>query len=91
MTVRPSKSAAINAKCRECIYDPIARGTWREQVAACVSACCPLHPVRPVPRHCVVNGVIDRAEVAAVRAKLEAAEARAWSARSKADRVLSQV
>ena len=45
---KQSLRAAINAKCRECIYDPIAgRGTWREQVEACVSANCPLHEVRP--------------------------------------------
>lgn len=45
---KQSLRGAINAKCRECIYDPIAgRGTWREQVEACVSANCPLHPVRP--------------------------------------------
>ena len=44
-----SLRAAINAKCKECIYDPIAgRGTWRQQVEACTSYRCPLYPVRPV-------------------------------------------
>jgi hypothetical protein len=39
---------AIDAKCRSCIYDPgCGGGGWREQVAACSSANCPLHPVRP--------------------------------------------
>ncbi len=43
-----SLRAAINAKCKECIYDPIAgRGTWRQQVEACTSPRCPLYPVRP--------------------------------------------
>lgn len=47
---RPSMRQAINAKCRECIYDPIGgRGTWREQVGDCVSANCALHPLRPMP------------------------------------------
>lgn len=48
----PTRSlrGAINAKCRECIYDPEAgRGTWRQQVAACTSTRCPLFPVRPLP------------------------------------------
>ncbi len=40
---------AINAKCRECIHDPLARGTWREQVQECTSAQCPLFPLRPLP------------------------------------------
>lgn len=62
----------VNAKCRECIYDPLARGTWREQVAACCSSNCALHERRPVPRSCMAGGLIDRAAVAAVRSKLEA-------------------
>lgn len=44
-----SMRKAINDKCRECIYDPIAgKGTWRQQVEACTSRKCPLYPVRPV-------------------------------------------
>lgn len=39
---------AINAKCKECIYDPHGcRGTWREQVQNCTSYNCPLWPLRP--------------------------------------------
>lgn len=42
--------AAINAKCRECIYDPLSgMGTWRQQVAACTAPNCPLYPLRPMP------------------------------------------
>lgn len=43
----PSLRQAINAKCKECIYDPIGRGTWRQQVEACTSYACPLYPIRP--------------------------------------------
>lgn len=43
----PSLRKAINDKCRECLYDPKARGAWREQVTACTSPDCPLFPVRP--------------------------------------------
>lgn len=49
-TMRPSMRAAVNAKCRDCIYDPLSGlGTWRAQVALCGSLACPLHPVRPLP------------------------------------------
>lgn len=54
MTTKPRMSmrAAINAKCKSCIYDPFAKGlgSWREQVADCCSSNCPLHPIRPTPR-----------------------------------------
>ena len=45
---RPSLRAAIDAKCRSCLFDPGARGNWREQVSDCSSANCPLHPLRPI-------------------------------------------
>ena len=45
-----SLRAHINAKCRDCIYDPKSgAGTWREQVAQCSVISCPLWPVRPAP------------------------------------------
>jgi len=48
---RPSLRAAIDAKCKSCIYDPgSGNGSWREQVQACSSANCPLHPLRPLSR-----------------------------------------
>jgi hypothetical protein len=38
-----SRTAAINAKCKDCIYDRRAPGTWRQQVEACtVRSCSPL-------------------------------------------------
>lgn len=46
---RRSLAAAVKAKCKECIYDPIAPGTWLQQVAECSSSNCPLHSVRPLP------------------------------------------
>jgi hypothetical protein len=38
---------AINEKCRDCIYDPQVKGTWRAQVEACTMTECSLHPFRP--------------------------------------------
>lgn len=74
-STRVSRTAAIAEKCKDCIYDPGARGAWREQVAACENGGCALHCVRPVPRTCVTGGQIDRAAVAALRQKLIAPRA----------------
>jgi hypothetical protein len=46
---KPSLRGAINAQCKQCVYDPMAGGTWREQVADCRGFTCPLYPVRPHP------------------------------------------
>lgn len=42
---------AIDAKCKDCIYDPKSGGgTWREQIAQCSCSDCPLWPYRTAPR-----------------------------------------
>lgn len=42
---------AIDAKCKDCIYDPkCGGGSWREQIAQCSSPSCPLWPIRTEPR-----------------------------------------
>ena len=47
MSVSLRKS--INAKCKDCIYDPSSGGgTWRQQVAKCSATSCPLWAVRPL-------------------------------------------
>ena len=46
-----TRAQAIAAKCRECIHDPNASGTWREQVATCGCTDCPLWRYRALPRH----------------------------------------
>ena len=48
-----SRTAAINAYCKGCIYDKMAPGTYREQIERCPSGPtakvpCPLWPYRPV-------------------------------------------
>ena len=37
--------------CKDCAYDELDKGTWRQQVAACTIKRCPLHSVRPVGDH----------------------------------------
>ena len=39
---------AINAKCKQCVCDPMDVGTAAQQIAACICSDCPLHPVRPI-------------------------------------------
>lgn len=39
----------VNAKCCECVYDPLAPGTWRQQVENCGGVSCPLYSKRPKP------------------------------------------
>jgi hypothetical protein len=45
---KPGLRGKVNAKCVECIFDPIGGGgNWRQQVEACTSVTCPLFPIRP--------------------------------------------
>jgi hypothetical protein len=44
-----TRQQAIAAKCKECIYDELDQGTWRQQVKACDMESCALHPYRPMP------------------------------------------
>lgn len=47
---RRSLRTAVDAKCRDCIYDPMSgAGTWREQVSQCRIVSCPLWALRPMP------------------------------------------
>jgi len=54
---RPSMRKAINAKCKECIYDENinGNGTWRQQVEGCTSPLCPLFPLRPIAQKAKIN------------------------------------
>ena len=40
--------SAVNAKCRECTYDPKDAGSAAQQIACRTTKSCPLHQVRPV-------------------------------------------
>ncbi len=44
---RLSLRHAIDAKCKDCSYDHLDRGNWRQQVHACPCTDCPLWLVRP--------------------------------------------
>lgn len=67
-----SRSAAIDAKCRDCTpHDRASAGSWRDQIAACTIRDCPLYRYRPVPRACYdKRKVIDETACDKVRARL---------------------
>lgn len=48
MSTPKTRGEAIAAYCRQCIHDPQAFGTWREQVATCACTDCPLWRFRPL-------------------------------------------
>ncbi len=56
--LRPSLRAAINAKCKSCIFDPLAMGTWRQQVTLCSVYSCPLWEIRPVSSSPIPESVL---------------------------------
>lgn len=45
-----SRQQAIKAKCIDCIYDPLDKGTNLAQIENCTMLDCPLHPYRPIPK-----------------------------------------
>ena len=47
---RRSRQQAIEAKCKDCIYDPLDDGTWRQQVERCEITDCALWNYRPKSR-----------------------------------------
>ena len=38
---------AVYNMCKTCIYDPLQKGSWLQQVRNCTSSTCPLFGVRP--------------------------------------------
>lgn len=45
-----TRQQAINAKCRDCIYDAAQPGNWKQQVGNCAITQCALWQYRPRSR-----------------------------------------
>ncbi len=46
-----TRQQAINAFCKQCIYDPVSGdGHWRQQVEKCTSLACSLYEFRPISK-----------------------------------------
>lgn len=44
-----TRQQAINANCKDCIYDPLSQnGSWLQQVEDCTIESCNLFPYRPL-------------------------------------------
>ena len=52
---RRTRQQAIDAKCKDCIYDPLDDGTWRQQVEGCDITDCALWNYRPRSRSKLPN------------------------------------
>jgi len=51
MSTKPkSRKQAIDDHCKDCNYDELDTGTWRQQVAKCTRTTCDLYQFRPMPR-----------------------------------------
>jgi hypothetical protein len=48
----------VDDKCKSCIYDPEAAGTWRQQVTLCSVTNCPLYQVRPATKSPIPHSVL---------------------------------
>ena len=59
MNKKPNLRRCVNDKCRSCIYDPQAAGTWRQQVTLCTVTNCALYPVRPTSKAPIPENVLD--------------------------------
>ena len=58
-----TRQQAIEAKCKECTYDELDEGTWRQQVEQCEITDCALYLYRPKSR----SNATSRAVSAAVQ------------------------
>ena len=60
---RASLRAAIDAACKQCIYDPQAPGGWRQQTHLCSCQRCPLWPVRPLSESAIPQRLLDEFQI----------------------------
>ena len=56
---RRGPKKAIAEKCRSCIHDPAAPGTWRQQVQLCSCYACPLWEHRPKSYGAVPQQILE--------------------------------
>lgn len=61
--LKPTRSKAITQHCLDCIYDPQAAGTNRQQVTLCAVRACALYPYRPTTKSLIPESVLDYYQV----------------------------
>jgi len=50
---------AIDEKCKDCTYDPLAPGTWRQQTSLCTVDLCALYELRPKSTRPIPESVLS--------------------------------
>ncbi len=50
-----TRQQAIDAKCKDCNYDELDVGTWRQQIERCEITDCALWEYRPKSRSSIAN------------------------------------
>lgn len=50
---------AVNQNCKDCTYDDLAKGTWRQQVSLCSVNKCALWPHRPKTTRPIPESVLS--------------------------------
>ena len=71
---RSSLRKAIDSHCKQCIYDNLCPGTWRQQVTLCTVFKCPLWEVRPraatqlLPDAGIGHEMVEKGQSEAVKA-----------------------
>ena len=56
---RKSLRQSVNDACKQCVYDPCAAGTWKQQVTLCSVVTCPLWEVRPKTTAAIPESVLN--------------------------------
>ena len=85
----PTVAQSVRAKCIDCIYDPLAEGTWQQQVRSCVAYACPLWPHRygAVPEELARSPYLPLSPEAVVEAARAVAENCRAAQRDLGDRI----
>ena len=54
----PKLRKKIDQHCKSCTYDPLAAGSWRQQVTLCSVKSCAFHDVRPKTSYPIPKSVL---------------------------------
>jgi hypothetical protein len=57
--VMASLRKRIDQHCKSCVYDPLAAGSWRQQVTLCCVKSCAFHDVRPKTSYPIPESVLS--------------------------------
>ncbi len=93
--MRLTRQQTIDVNCKDCNYDELDVGTWRDQIERCPSPQCPFFEYRPLTT--ATKKRLQRAKIAAMtpeelrsyRAKQESARTRLSTGKKQQDNDIS--